>query len=958
MNQLKCFTCTFLIMLTAIVSAIACDSQKELSTSAAYPLGKGECHEFALNLPAGNYFQITAHQIGVDIDLRLLENGVEIKSADSENSNSGFEFLPFIAKPNAVYMLRINWLDDNQTLIKNAGFYKVEVETHSADSQAESLLQKIESANSLYEKSTAERLTGNQNAAADYLSAIAIYNSLPETKLTKYKIVLAKHYLGVFYNSTAKYDEAVALLEAAAVSVSETQDKYLECKMLKELGIAYFKTGNLTRSNEVFESAIDGLEKLAAEKIGEVQTLPAAYIARSETLLRLNKTEQAIKLLEAARANSVNAVTENLLASLKLADVYFDFGDGERAAAIISAIMIPENSNNYTKGVFNKISGKLAMKTDKDKALGFFNKANSYFIGNNREQTETAMFIGNTYYYAKNYIIAKIYYEQSKTSFEAQNDRLNLAQIYNNLGVISFAQKEYQLAISSCETALAINIELQNELNVSRNLINLMYFNEATGNRTSAIFYGKWAINTIQSIKYRQLQALEKELRDNFQDSFTDAFRKLANLLIETGRISEAEQILRFIKEKEYQDYVRGNGKLNGVGYTKNEEIMLREAKIKTVKKSVPPTKNVVDETPEVDKSPVKQLVADLKAQGVEVSEILFVNTLVGKETVSVIATNEVKQQVYKHNISRESLNKLVFEFRDAVTSIDKNPKIDGTKLYDILVKPLEKDFLSAKIKKIVWSLDGVLRYVPISALFDGKIYLMQRFANIQLSIADSEKVLMPKTIEKPAIGMASSKAFEDLSSLPIAKNELDCIFDDGKQLIINSTCKKGIIKGRKVADEDFTQVVFEDALKRYKLIHLTSHFVLEAGDNSKSFLLLGGGVNRKYTMATFSGQELHNVEVLIMSACNTANFSPDGAEFESFAAMAQKQGAKAVIGTLWSVADVSTSIFMTEFYRFYEINRLDKAEAIRKAQSNVFKQKQYSHPYYWSPFVLFGNWK
>jgi CHAT domain-containing protein len=105
---------------------------------------------------------------------------------------------------------------------------------------------------------------------------------------------------------------------------------------------------------------------------------------------------------------------------------------------------------------------------------------------------------------------------------------------------------------------------------------------------------------------------------------------------------------------------------------------------------------------------------------------------------------------------------------------------------------------------------------------------------------------------------------------------------------------------------------------------------------------------------------------------------------------MAQKKGAKAVLATLWSVADESTRAFMVEFYRLYQKPDITKAEALQQAQtamiegrlkptvkgekkraelvggvqgasgkSFVFnKAKPFAHPYYWSPFVLIGNWR
>ncbi len=38
--------------------------------------------------------------------------------------------------------------------------------------------------------------------------------------------------------------------------------------------------------------------------------------------------------------------------------------------------------------------------------------------------------------------------------------------------------------------------------------------------------------------------------------------------------------------------------------------------------------------------------------------------------------------------------------------------------------------------------------------------------------------------------------------------------------------------------------------------------------------------------------------------------------------------------------------------------NKMDKVEAIQKAQLEVMKTKEYEHPYYWAPFILVGDWK
>ena len=48
---------------------------------------------------------------------------------------------------------------------------------------------------------------------------------------------------------------------------------------------------------------------------------------------------------------------------------------------------------------------------------------------------------------------------------------------------------------------------------------------------------------------------------------------------------------------------------------------------------------------------------------------------------------------------------------------------------------------------------------------------------------------------------------------------------------------------------------------------------------------------------------------------------------------VAQTQGAKSILATLWSVDDSSTGLLMSSFYRSRERQQLSKAEALRRAQ-------------------------
>jgi CHAT domain-containing protein len=62
-------------------------------------------------------------------------------------------------------------------------------------------------------------------------------------------------------------------------------------------------------------------------------------------------------------------------------------------------------------------------------------------------------------------------------------------------------------------------------------------------------------------------------------------------------------------------------------------------------------------------------------------------------------------------------------------------------------------------------------------------------------------------------------------------------------------------------------------------------------------------------------------------------------------------------LATLWSVNDEGTAALMGQFYEQLAQKQATKAEALRQAQLTLLKNRWYQHPFYWSPFVLVGNW-
>jgi len=167
-----------------------------------------------------------------------------------------------------------------------------------------------------------------------------------------------------------------------------------------------------------------------------------------------------------------------------------------------------------------------------------------------------------------------------------------------------------------------------------------------------------------------------------------------------------------------------------------------------------------------------------------------------------------------------------------------------------------------------------------------------------------------------------------------------------------------------------------------------------EAGPAGLREVTVQGGsyYDKRFTVDRLrSEQSLADIDLIVLSACNTATpggEKANGIEIEGFGSIAQDEGAKAVMASLWPVADASTKDLMVEFYRLYGKEGRSKAEAIRAAQLKLLRggypadstttsrgvpfaatgsslpvftpdsKAPFAHPYYWSPFILIGNWQ
>ena len=258
-------------------------------------------------------------------------------------------------------------------------------------------------------------------------------------------------------------------------------------------------------------------------------------------------------------------------------------------------------------------------------------------------------------------------------------------------------------------------------------------------------------------------------------------------------------------------------------------------------------------------------------------------------------------------------LNRKVLEFREALQNAKLDPLPLAQELYTILLGPVAKDLAKAKAQTVMWSLDGVLRYVPVSALNDGKKYLVEEYENVVFTPASQARLKDAPARNWNALGLGVSKAHgERIPALP-------GVVDEMRGIIRSDDNKTGVLPGVLEMDEQFTQdTMLAQLRQRPKVVHIASHFQFSPGNETNSALLLGDGTFLSLAQIKSLPNVFGGVELLTLSACNTATggAGASGKEVEGFGVLAQRQGAKAVVASLWPVADRSTKLLMQEFYR------------------------------------------
>ncbi|MBW4690937.1 MAG: CHAT domain-containing protein [Lyngbya sp. HA4199-MV5] len=424
------------------------------------------------------------------------------------------------------------------------------------------------------------------------------------------------------------------------------------------------------------------------------------------------------------------------------------------------------------------------------------------------------------------------------------------------------------------------------------------------GQRGEAIGAYTEAVNTLKALR-TDLVAINPELQFSFRESVEPVYRELVDLLLDQqpsqAALIQARELIESLQVAELDNF-------------------FREA--------------CIDKAQQIDQ--------------VDPTATVVYPIILPDRMAVILSTAGQPLRYYVTQTSRadieQTLNKLLVGLNPV--SDQKERDQASQQVYNWLIRPAEADRAFKQTKTLVFVLDGRLRNIPMSALYDGQRYLIEKYA---VALSPGLQLMAAQPFQQhqiQAIVGGISQARSGFSALPAVESEV--------QDISNTVSSSKLVNG------EFTSAALADRIKQSSanVVHLATHGQFSSRQEDTFLLTWDGRVGVKEfaeLLRTRGSASSKAIELLVLSACDTA--TGDDHAVLGLAGLAVKSGARSTIAALWSVKDKAAAMLMTRFYDQLQKSGNTKAEALRQAQINLIHETDFHDPFFWSAFILVGNW-
>jgi CHAT domain-containing protein/tetratricopeptide (TPR) repeat protein len=238
--------------------------------------------------------------------------------------------------------------------------------------------------------------------------------------------------------------------------------------------------------------------------------------------------------------------------------------------------------------------------------------------------------------------------------------------------------------------------------------------------------------------------------------------------------------------------------------------------------------------------------------------------------------------------------------------------------------------------------------WIALAPIFDNdsnrKGTLRTRELNVKLN----------KLQKRSFTGRAALFNGESVPALPGTENEVKEIFNEYQNHHLNA-----MVLLHEDANEQFIK---SGGLENFRILHFASHGFVNSEQPELSGILLSQDTTGGQDGILYSGEIYNlnlNADLTVLSACETGLGKVlRGEGIIGLTRALLYAGTKNIIVSLWQVSDLSTSELMYDFYNYLLNNKgkITYSECLYKAKLKMIQTRSYSHPFFWSPFILIGN--
>jgi CHAT domain-containing protein len=379
----------------------------------------------------------------------------------------------------------------------------------------------------------------------------------------------------------------------------------------------------------------------------------------------------------------------------------------------------------------------------------------------------------------------------------------------------------------------------------------------------------------------------------------------------------------------------------------------------------------------------------------------LWVVTQNSLKTYKLPAREQVEQlaeQLYKSLSARSVFNSLesAAERQTRIADADARFREASVELSQMILAPAAAQLGT---RRLVIVADGALQYVPFAALsldrslrpliVDHEIASVPSSSSLAIqrqSLANRKPA--PKglaVIADPVFSTAdarfkSSTAVKATPVNNVSTGNATRIIEhlsggSGAQLTINRLpfTRQEADQILAVAPSDFNfkavdfranrSMVTSGELSEYRYVHFATHGYVDTARAGLSAIVLSMIDEKGNAQDGFlRTHDIYNLklpaELVVLSACETGlGKDVKGEGIEGLTRAFMYAGARRVIVSLWNVNDKATASLMQRLYTGMLRSGKTPAAALRAAQIEMLRTRQWQSPYFWAPFVMQGEW-